>query len=105
MERGLLTASHEDLVGTVLITQLRSVALARLELDGDLLLVEQVGAFEDDAKGALADLLADAVVDAYDVGRAAAGCHCVGGVSSSATGMVFWALTERSQRERRVLGG
>ena len=71
VERGLLTASDEDLVGAVLIAQLGSVALARLELDGDLLLIEQVGAFEDNAKGALSDLLADAIVNANDVGRAA----------------------------------
>jgi hypothetical protein len=67
-----LTAADEDLVGAVLITQLRSVALAGLELDGDLLLVEQVGAFEDDAETAFANLLADAVVDADDVGGVAA---------------------------------
>lgn len=66
-KRGLLTASHEDLVGAVLIAQLGSVALARLELDGDLLLVEQVGALEDDAKGALSNLLADAIMHAHDV--------------------------------------
>lgn len=83
---GLLTASHENLVRAVLIAQLWCVALAWLELDGDLLLVEQVGAFEDDAKGALADLLADAVVDADDVGGAAAGCHCGGRASCSAVG-------------------
>jgi hypothetical protein len=54
---------------------LGSIALARLELDGNLLLVEQVGALEDDAEGALADLLADAVVDADDVGGGAAARH------------------------------
>jgi hypothetical protein len=47
--------------------QLRSFALVRLELYGNLLLVEQVDALEDDAKGALANLLADTVVDADDV--------------------------------------
>ena len=64
-----LTAAHEDLVGAVLIAQLGSIALPWLELDGDLLLVEQVGALEDDAERALANLLADAIVDAHDVGR------------------------------------
>ena len=54
---------------------MRSIALARLELDGYLLLVEQVGALEDDAKGALANLLADAVVNADDVGGGAAARH------------------------------
>lgn len=70
-----LTAADEDLVRAVLVAQLRSIALARLELDGNLLLVEQVGALEDDAKGALANLLADAVVDADDVGGGAATRH------------------------------
>lgn len=37
------------------------------KFDGDLLIVEQIGAFEDDAKGALSDLLADAIVNANDI--------------------------------------
>lgn len=78
--RSVLTAAHEDLVCAVLIAQLRSVALARLEFDGDLLLVEQVGALEDDAEAALANLLADAVVHADDVGARAAARHGVDGV-------------------------
>jgi hypothetical protein len=64
-----LTAADEDLVGAVLVAQLGSVTLARLELDSNLLLVEQVGAFENDTKAALANLLPDAVVDAHNVGR------------------------------------
>jgi hypothetical protein len=71
-----LTAAHEDLVRAILISQLGSIALPWLELDSDLLLVEQVGALEDNAEAALADLLADAVVDAHDVARRAAGSHC-----------------------------
>jgi hypothetical protein len=73
--KGELTTAHEDLVRAVLVAQLRGVALARLELDGDLLLVEQVGALENDAKATLANLLPDAIVDAHHVGRrrAAAG--------------------------------
>ena len=71
-----LTAAHENLVRAVLITQLWSVALAWLELDGNLLLIEQIGALKDDAERALADLLADAVVDADDVGGCAAARHC-----------------------------
>ena len=67
--REQLTAAHENLVRAVLIAQLRSVALARLELDGDLLLVEQVGALEDDAEAAFSNFFADAVVDAHDVRR------------------------------------
>ena len=71
-----LTAAHKDLVRAILVSQLRSIALPRLELDSDLLLVEQVGALEDDAEAALSNLLADAVVDAHDVARRAAGSHC-----------------------------
>lgn len=71
-----LTAAHEDLVCAILIAQLRSVALAWLKLDGNLLLVEQIGALEDDAEAAFANLLADAIVHAYDVGRGAAARHC-----------------------------
>ena len=75
--KSALTAAHKDLVCAVLIAQLRSIALSRLKLDGDLLLVEQVGALEDDAEAALADLLADAVVHADDVGARTAARHCV----------------------------
>jgi hypothetical protein len=39
----------------------------RLELYGNLLLVEQVDALKDNAKGTLAKLLANAVADADDV--------------------------------------
>lgn len=41
----------------------------RFELYGNLLLVEQVDALKDNAKGALANLLADAVAGADDVGE------------------------------------
>ncbi|KAF1960120.1 hypothetical protein CC80DRAFT_285472 [Byssothecium circinans] len=70
-----LTASNQDLVRAILIPQLWSVALPRLELDGNLLLVEQVGALEDNAKAALANLLADAIMHAHDVRRRTAR-HC-----------------------------
>nr|POF16451.1 hypothetical protein CFP56_23969 [Quercus suber] len=70
---GKLTAADQNLIGAVLIAQLRSVALARLELDGDLGVVEEVGTLEDDAEAALADLLAHAVVHTDDV--AARGSH------------------------------
>jgi hypothetical protein len=92
-ERRLLTASYEDLICPVLISQLWCIAFSgflhggRLvcvgssprrgagnaeveqtyKLDGDLLVVEQVCAFEQNAKGALSNLLADAIVHAYDV--------------------------------------
>jgi hypothetical protein len=69
-----LTASDENLVGPVLVPQLRCIALPRLELDGDLGVVEQVCPLEDNAEAALADLLADAVVHADNI--AAARCHC-----------------------------
>lgn len=39
------------------------------EFDSDLLIVEQIGPFENDAKRALSDLLADAIVDTHDIGR------------------------------------
>ena len=39
------------------------------KLDGDLLVVQQVGALEQHTKRALANLLADAIVHAHDVGR------------------------------------
>lgn len=72
----LLTAADEDLIRAVLVPQLGRIALPGLELDSDLLLVQEVGALEDDAKGALAYLLPDAVVHAHDVGRRGPGSHC-----------------------------
>lgn len=69
-----LTASNQNLVRPVFVPQLRSVTLPRLELDGNLSVVEQVGPLEDNAEAALADLLADAVVHADNI--AAAGSHC-----------------------------
>jgi hypothetical protein len=47
---GALTASDQDLVCAVLVAQLRSIALPRLEFDGDLGVVEEVCALEDDAE-------------------------------------------------------
>jgi hypothetical protein len=69
-----LTASDEDLVGPVFVPQLRCIAFPRLELDGDLGVVEQVCPLEDNAEAALADLLADAVVYADNI--AATRSHC-----------------------------
>lgn len=74
-------AAGEDLVGTVFISQLRSIALARLKLDGNGLAIEQVGTFKDDTKRTLSNLFADAVMDADDVG-ARAGVRSVGGHGS-----------------------
>ena len=74
---GIRTTAHQNLVGAILVAQLGRVALARLELDGDLGVVEEVCAFEDNAETALANLLAHAVVHADDV--AAAGRHGGGG--------------------------
>ena len=76
-EESRLTAAHKNLVRAILIAQLRSIALPRLELDSNLLLIEQVGALENNTEAALANLLADAVVDAYHVGRCAAARHRV----------------------------
>ncbi len=94
-ENGQLTVSYENLVGAVLVPQLGSVTLSRFlswalarrgraatrngirgasglretdEFDGDLLVVEQVGAFKDDTERALTNLLAHPVVDTDDVG-------------------------------------
>jgi len=39
------------------------------KFDGNLLGVQQVRSLKDDTKGALADLLADTVVDTHYVGR------------------------------------
>jgi hypothetical protein len=82
-----LTAADEDLVCAVLVPQLGRIALPGLELDGDLLLVQQVGALEDDTEGALANLLPDAVVDADDVGRRRSGSHCLQGCGDMADGV------------------
>ena len=62
-----LTTVYESSVGAILIAQLRSLTLMWLEFNSNLLLVEQVGALEDYAKGALTNLLSDAVADADDV--------------------------------------
>lgn len=37
------------------------------KFNGDLLIIQQIGAFKYDAKGSLSDLLADAIVNADDV--------------------------------------
>lgn len=66
-------ATDEDLVCPVFVTQLRSIALARFEFDGNLLVVQEVGALEDDTERTLANLLSHPVVDAHDV--AAGGGH------------------------------
>lgn len=39
------------------------------EFDGHLLVVQQIGAFEDDTKRTLSDLLANTIVDANHIGR------------------------------------
>lgn len=48
--KGGLTAANQDLVRAILIPQLGSIALPGLKLDSNLLLVEQIGALEDDAE-------------------------------------------------------
>jgi hypothetical protein len=57
----------ECLISTILIAQLRRVFTLRRKFDGDLLLVEQIGALEDDAKGPLPDFVTNAVVGPDDV--------------------------------------
>lgn len=44
-----------------------AAATVTYKLDGDLLVVQQVGSFKDDAKGTLADLLPHTVVDAHNI--------------------------------------
>lgn len=39
------------------------------EFDGDLLIVEEIGSFEDNAERALANLLTNTVVHTHNVGR------------------------------------
>jgi hypothetical protein len=101
--KGELTATNEDLVGAVLVAQLGSIALARLELDGDLLLVEQVGAFKNDAKAALANLLPDAVVDAHDVGRGAAAGHSARREACLGRRRVWWSRSWSWESRRAML--
>jgi hypothetical protein len=48
------------------------------EFDGHLLIVQQIGAFENDAEGALANLLADAIMHADHVGRGRHGLRRAG---------------------------
>ena len=112
-EEERLTAAHQDLVGAILVAQLGSLAFPGLELDCNLLLVKQVGALEDDAEAALADLLADAVVDADHVGRGAAARHgargLLGGEDTRWGALAMWecngaAKWRRNRWRRRVLG-
>ena len=39
------------------------------KLDGDLLVVEEIGSLKDDTKRALANLLPHSIVHTYDIGR------------------------------------
>jgi len=83
---GRHTTSDQNLVGPVLITQLRGITLPGFlfqsaqnsippfihityEFNGHLLVVQKVGALEDDTERTLTDLLAYAVVDTYHVRR------------------------------------
>ena len=61
---------------------MRGVALPGLELNGDLGVVQQVGALEQDTEAALADLLAHPVVHAHHVrgGRRHLGVVSFGGL-------------------------
>lgn len=113
----VLTASDEDLVRSVFISQLGSIALSRFlrtsssvtgcdcsagrpqgredthEFDGNVLVVQQIGPLENNAKGALANLLPDPVVHADDIRRR--GSHGVGTMSGRhrATGAYAMSTT------------
>ena len=43
-------------------------AICTYELDGNLLVIQEVCAFKDDTERALSDLLSDAIMNANDVG-------------------------------------
>ena len=62
-----LTTAYEGLVHAILVAQLGSFTLVQLELYSNLLMVEQVDPFENNAKGTLANLLADTVMFADDI--------------------------------------
>ena len=89
-----LTTSNQDLVRPVLIAELRCIAFPRFlfwdqpggsverrgastyEFDGDLLVVQEVGALENDTKRTFTNFLAHAVVNAHHVGgRGGHGCE------------------------------
>jgi uncharacterized protein YjfI (DUF2170 family) len=55
-------ASNQNLVRSVLIAKLRSVALSRFKLDSDLLIVEKICAFENNAKRSLSNLFPHPIV-------------------------------------------
>jgi hypothetical protein len=80
----VLTTSNQDLVCPVLITQLGSIALPGFlqllvrqrfptelgrtyEFDRHLLVVEKVGALENNTKGSFTDLLTHSIVDAHHI--------------------------------------
>lgn len=65
---GNTRAADEDLVRSVLIPQLRSIAFPRFKFDGYLLVVEKVCTLENDTKRALSDLLPHSIVYTDDVG-------------------------------------
>jgi hypothetical protein len=69
------------------------------EFDGDLLVVKQVCAFEDYAKRAFSNLLADAVVHTHDVGGR--GRHC-GGTQSVAAAEFRRTATTGGRRNARL---
>lgn len=84
---GILTASNENLVRPVLIAELGCITFPGFlisgqpggsprqrgrnsyKFDGDLLVVQEVGALKDDTKGAFTDLLAHTVVDTHHIRR------------------------------------
>lgn len=65
----LVVAVHRSSLVPVSIQQAVGCKRARpaYKFDGDLLVVEQIGTLEDDAKGPLPDLLADTIMDPDDI--------------------------------------
>ena len=81
----ILTASNQNLVRPVLIAELGCIAFpgflipgqpgrsprrrgrGSYKFDGDLLVVQEVGALKDDSEGAFTDLLAHTVVDTHHI--------------------------------------
>jgi hypothetical protein len=62
-----LTTAYEGFVHAILVAQLGSFTLVQLELYSNLLMVEQIDPFENNAKGTLSNLLADTVMFADDI--------------------------------------
>lgn len=67
----------KNLVGLVLISQLRGLGFPGLEFDGDRHAVDHIGTFEQDTKGTFAYFFADLIMQTDD-GRVISGGVAVG---------------------------